>query len=77
MGETMLRVDNVEKEDDLEVVRDALDELGAVYEHVDSEPDEDTFPQTAYFQLQSDLTEDADVLLERLSEELGLDAEIL
>ncbi len=77
MGETMLRVDNVKKEADLEAVRDALDELGAVYEHVDSEPDEDTFPQTAYFQIQSDLTEDADVLLDRLSEERGLDAEIL
>jgi hypothetical protein len=77
MGETMLRVDNVKKEDDLEAVRDALDELGAVYEHVDSEPDEDTFPQTAYFQIQSNLTEDADALLDRLSEERGLDAEIL
>jgi hypothetical protein len=77
MGETMLRVDNVKREDDLEAVRDALDELGAVYEHVTSEPDEDTFPQTAYFQLESDLTEDADALLERLSEEHGLDAEIL
>jgi hypothetical protein len=77
MGETMLRVDNVKKEDDLEAVRDALDELGAVYEHVDSEPDEDTFPQTAYFQLESDLTGDADALLERLSEKHGLDAEIL
>jgi hypothetical protein len=77
MGETMLRVDNVKKEDDLEAVWDALDELGAVYEHVDSEPDEDTFPQTAYFQIQSDLTEDADALLDRLSEERGLDAEIL
>ena len=73
----MLRVDNVKKEDDLEAVRDALDKLGAVYEHVDSEPDEDTFPQTAYFQIQSDLTEDADALLDRLSEERGLDAEIL
>jgi hypothetical protein len=77
MGETMLRVDNVKKEDDLEAVRDALDELGALYEHVDSEPGEDTFPQTAYFQLESDLTGDADVLLERLSEEHGLDAEVL
>jgi hypothetical protein len=77
MGETMLRVDSVKKEDDLEAVRDALDELGAVYEHVDSEPDEDTFPQTAYFQIQSNLTEDADALLDRLSEERGLDAEIL
>jgi hypothetical protein len=77
MGETMLRVDNVKREDDLEAVRDALDELGAVYEHVISEPDEDTFPQTAYFQLESDLTGDADALLERLSEKHGLDAEIL
>ena len=77
MGETMLRVDNVKREDDLEAVRDALDELGAVYEHVDSEPHEDTFPQTAYFQLQSDLTQNAHTLLDRLSEEHGLDAQIL
>ena len=77
MGETMLRVDNVKNEKDLEAVRDALDELGADYEHVDSEPDEDSFPQAAYFQVQSDLSEDADNLLARLSEEYGLDAEIL
>ena len=68
MGETMLRVDNVKNEEDLEAVRDALDELGADYEHVDSEPDEDSFPQAAYFQVQSDLSEDADNLLARLSE---------
>jgi hypothetical protein len=77
MGETMMRVDNVKNEEDLETVRDALDELGAVYEHVDSEPDEDTFPQTAYFQIQSNFSDDADNLLARLSEEHGLDAEIL
>ena len=77
MSETMLRVDNVKNEEELEVVRDALDELGADYEHVDSEPDEDSFPQTAYFQVQSDLSGDADNLLARLSEEHGLDAEIL
>ena len=77
MGETMLRVDNVKNEEDLEAVRDALDGLGADYEHVDSEPDEDSFPQTAYFQVQSDLSEDADNLLARLSEEYGLDSEIL
>ncbi len=77
MGETMLRVDNVKNEEDLEAVRDALDELGADYEHVDSEPDEDSFPQTAYFQVQSDFSDDADNLLARLSEEHGLDAEIL
>ena len=77
MGETMLRVDNVKNEEDLEAVRDALDGLGADYEHVDSEPDENSFPQAAYFQVQSDLSEDADNLLARLSEEYGLDAEIL
>jgi hypothetical protein len=77
MGETMLRVDNVKNEEDLETVRDALDELGADYEHVDSEPDEDNFPQTAYFQIQSNFSDDADNLLARLSEEHGLDAEVL
>jgi hypothetical protein len=77
MGETMLRAGNVKNEEHLEAVRDALDELGADYEHVDSEPDEDSFPQTAYFQIQSDLSDDADNLLARLSEEHGLDAEIL
>ncbi|MCA1729544.1 MAG: hypothetical protein LC751_09070, partial [Actinobacteria bacterium] len=66
MGETMLRVANVNREDDLEAVRDALNALGVVYEHVDSEPNEDSYPQTAYFQLQSDLSEDADVLMARL-----------
>ena len=77
MGETMLRVENVKNEEDLETVRDALDELGADYEHVDSEPDEDTFPQTAYFQIQSNFSDDADNLLARLSEEHGLDVEVL
>jgi hypothetical protein len=77
MGETMLRVDNVKGEEDLEAVRDALDALGVVYEHVDSEPDEDSYPQTAYFQIQSDVTQDADAMMARLSEERGLDAEML
>ena len=31
MGETMLRVDNVKNEEELEAVRDALDEFGADY----------------------------------------------
>ncbi len=76
MGETMLRVANVGSEGDLELVRDALDEIGAVYEHVDSEP-ENSYPQTAYFQISSNLSENADFLLGRLSENHGLDAEIL
>ncbi len=75
-GETMLRVGNVRTEEDLEVVRDALDELGAGYEHIRSEP-EDSYPQTAYFYVSSDLSEDADNLLFRLSEEHGFDAEII
>ena len=77
MGETMLRVANVKSEDDLEAVRDALNQLGAVYEHVDSEPNEDSYPLTAYFQVQSDLSNNADALMARLSEERGLEAEIL
>ena len=77
MDGTMLRVANVGSEADLEAVRDALDELGADYEHVDSEPNEDAYPQTAYFQIQTGLTEDADNVLQKLSEERGLDAEIL
>ena len=72
----MLRVGNVGSEEDLEVVRDALDVLGTDYEHVSSEP-EDSYPQTAYFYVSSDLSEDADNLLYRLSEEHGFDAEIL
>jgi hypothetical protein len=77
MGETMLRVANVRSEAELEAVRDALNELGAIYEYVDSEPNEDSFPQTAYFQVESDLFDDADALLARLSNEHGLDAELL
>ncbi len=77
MGETMLRVANVGSETDLEAVRDALDEIGADYEHVDSEPKEDAYPQTAYFQIQSNLTGDIDNVFRKLSEDRGLDAEIL
>jgi hypothetical protein len=77
MGETMLRVANVNGADDLEAVRDALDQLGVIYEYVDSEPNEDSYPQTAYFQVGSDLSEDVEAMLARLSEERGLDAEIL
>jgi hypothetical protein len=73
----MLRVDNITKEEDLELVRDGLDGLGADYEHVDSEPDEDTYPQTVYFYIPDNLADDVSALMDRLSEERGLDAEIL
>lgn len=76
MGEAMLRVGNIRSEEDLELVRDVLDEIGADYEHVDSEP-EDSFPQTAYFQISSEVSGDAENLLARLSEEYGFDPEIL
>jgi hypothetical protein len=76
MDETMLRVANIRSEEDLELVRDVLDEVGAEYEHVDSEP-EDSYPQTAYFQLSSAISADVDNLLFQLSEEHGFDAELL
>ncbi len=72
----MLRVGNIRSREDLELVRDVLDEIGADYEHVDSEP-EDSFPQTAYFQISSEVSGDAENLLARLSEEYGFDPEIL
>ncbi len=74
-GETMLRVGNVKGEEDLEAVRDVLDQLGAGYEHVRSEP-ESSYPQTAYFYVSTDVAEDVDNLLAKLSEERGLDAEL-
>ena len=73
----MLRVENITGEEDLELVRDGLDELGADYEHVDSEPDEDTYPQTAYFYIPDNLADNVSALMDRLSEERGLDAEVL
>ena len=73
----MLRVDNIAREEDLELVRDALDDLGADYEHVDSEPNEDAFPQTAYFYVPDNLANDISAVMERLSDERGFDAEIL
>jgi hypothetical protein len=76
MNETMLRVANVKSEEHLELVRDALDALGADYEYVQSEP-EDYYPQTAYFQVSSNLSGDADHVLSRLAEEHGLDVEVL
>ena len=58
-------------------MRDALDDLGADYEHVDSEPDEDAFPQTAYFYVPDNLADDISAVMERLSDEHGFDAEVL
>ena len=76
MGETVLRVGNIRSEDDLELVRNLLDEMGADYEHVDSDP-EDSFPQTAYFQITSNLSDDAEYLITRLSEDHGFEPVVL
>jgi len=77
MGETMLRVANVMNEAALESVRDALDLLDMYYEHVRSEPDEDTFPQTVYFYVPDIFADDVDNALQRLAEEYGFEAEVL
>jgi len=77
MGETMLRVASLGDEVAIEGVRDALDELGVDYEHVRSEPDEDTFPQTAYFYIPDDSADDVDNVMQRLAEEYGFEAEVL
>ena len=76
-GETMLRVANVGDEAALESVRDALDALGVTYRHLRSEPDEDRFPQTAYFSVPDDATEEVERVLAGLSTEHGFDAEVL
>jgi hypothetical protein len=76
-GEAMLRVGNVKDEATMESVRDALDNLGVDYEHLRSEPDDDRFPQTAYFYVPDDSAEDVEVALADLSGEYGFDAEVL
>ena len=77
LGEMMLRVANVRDEDALEGLRDALDRLGVAYEYLRSEPDEDRFPQTAFFHVSDDAAEEVERALAELSEEHGLDAEVL
>jgi len=76
-GEMMLRVANVGDETVMESVRDALDALGVDYEHIRSEPDEDTYPQTAYFYVSDDSADDVDYFMQKLSEEHGFDAEVI
>jgi len=76
-GEMMLRVANVGDETAIESIRDALDVLGVHYEHIRSEPDEDTYPQTAYFYVSDDSANDVDHAVQKLAEEHGFDAELL
>ena len=77
MDQTMLRVANVGDEAAMESIRDALDLLGIDYEHVRSEPDDDRFPQTAYFYVPDNSAEDVERVLADLSEDHGFDAEVL
>jgi hypothetical protein len=76
-GQTMLRVDNVGDEAALEAVRDALDRLDIEYEFVRADPDEDRFPQTAYFYVSDESTDDVEAAMRNLIEEHGIDAETL
>jgi hypothetical protein len=73
----MLRVANVKDEAALESVRDALDLLDVYYEHIRSEPDEDDFPQTAYFYVPDRSADDVDNVMQRLAGEYGFEAEVL
>lgn len=76
-GDTMLRVDRVRNEDALEAVRDVLDRLGVDYRFARAEPDEDRFPQTAYFYVPDDSAEAVENAMQPVAEEYGLDAETL
>ena len=76
-GETMLRVANVGDEAAMESIRDVLDRLDIAYEYMRSEPDEDRYPQTAYFYVPDDSAEDVEQTLADLSQEHGFDAEVL
>ena len=76
-GETMLRVANVGDEAAMESIRDVLDQLDIAYEFVRSEPDEDRYPQTAYFYIPDDYADDVEQALADISPEHGFDAEVL
>jgi len=73
----MLRVANLRSGAALESVRDALDHLGVDYEHIRSEPNEDAYPQTAYFYVPDDSADDVDAVMQQLSEDLDFEAEVL
>ncbi len=76
-GQTMLRVDDVKDEAALEAVRDALDRLDVDYRFARAEPEEDRFPQTAYFYIPDAAANAVENAMRKLSEEHGFDAETL
>ena len=73
-GDTMLRVDNVGDEAALEAVREALDRLSVYYRFARAEPNEDRFPQTAYFYVPDGSADEVEKAMQRLSEVHGFDA---
>lgn len=73
----MLRVANVKDEEALEAVRDVLDLLDVDYRFARAEPDEDRFPQTAYFYIPDVAADDVEAAMQRLTGEYGFDAETL
>jgi hypothetical protein len=73
----MLRVDDVKDEAALEAVRDALDRLDVDYRFARAEPEEDRFPQTAYFYIPDAAANAVENAMRKLSEEHGFDAETL
>ncbi len=73
----MLRVDSVKDEAALEAVRDALDRLDVDYRFARAEPEEDRFPQTAYFYIPDAAADAVENAMRKLSEEHGFDAETL
>ena len=76
-GETMLRVANVRDETAMESIRDVLDRLDIAYEYMRSEPDEDRYPQTAYFYVPDESAEEVEQALADIAQEHGFDAEVL
>ena len=76
-GDTMLRVANVQDEDAMEAVRDALDRLDIDYRYASSDPDEDTYPQTAYYYVPDEAAADVENAMDQISAEYGIDAETL
>ena len=72
-----MRIANVGEEAALETIRDALDRLGVDYEHIRSEPDENYYPQTAYFYVPDASADEVDKVMQELAEEFGFDAEVL
>lgn len=76
-GHTMLRVENVGSEAALEAVRDALDLLDVDYRFARAEPDEDRFPQTAYFYVPDAAAGGVEAAMQRLAGKYGIDAETL